>query len=83
MSHWNHRIIRHKEPSEDWYAIHETYYDEEGLPYAWTVEPGKPVGENVDGLIWILERMLEDAKRFKDDVIDYDSIPTGKCFEEE
>jgi hypothetical protein len=66
---WNYRIMRRK----DWggayiYSIHEVYYNNEGIGYT---EPLIDSYESVDELITTLELMLADAKKFKDDVVDY------------
>lgn len=68
--HWNNRIMRHKHPNGDYYQIHEVYYD--GDKKSWTVEPIVPFGETVDELIEHLEMMLRDAKKCKEDILDYD-----------
>jgi hypothetical protein len=38
LSHWNFRIVRHDEEVEEWYGIHEVYYDDEGK-VCLTVDP--------------------------------------------
>ena len=78
MSTWNNRIVRHKSPSGDWYAMHEVYYGDDGKVWGWTMQHTKPYGETIEELISSLEQMIMDAQRFKDDVIDYDSEPAGK-----
>jgi hypothetical protein len=37
--HWNHRVIRSRRNGEEWYAIHEVYYDDDGKPETYTAEP--------------------------------------------
>ncbi len=78
MGTWNNRIFRHKADHGDWYAIHETHYDDDGKPIGWTVDAQEPFGETVDDLISSLKLMLADAERFKNAVLDYDSEPEGK-----
>jgi hypothetical protein len=78
MSSWNYRIIRRKyETGEIGYEIHEVYYDE-GKPWGWTENAKAPYGETPEDLIWCLERMLVDAKKSVDDIIDYEATPEGK-----
>lgn len=58
-----------------YYELHEVFYDDHGKTTNWTKNPATVYGETVDELIGCLERMLINAKRSKDDVIDYDSKP--------
>lgn len=46
------------------------FYNEAGEPAGWT-GPKAPRSESADGLIRVLEMMLMDAKRIKDDILDY------------
>ena len=43
---WNQRIIRTVKGGEEWYEIHEVYYDERGHIESWTQEPVLPGGES-------------------------------------
>ena len=70
---WNNRIMRHKHDRCDYYQMHEVYYDKDGKVDGWTENPKIPYGENVDELIEHLEQLLNDAKKCKEDVLDYDS----------
>ncbi len=83
MGTWNNRIFLHKEEFGNWYGIHETHYGDDGKPVGWTVNAQEPFGETVDELISSLKRMLADAERFKDSVLDYDSEPEVKGVYEE
>jgi len=75
MSTWNYRILRHKhEKADDTVALHEVYYDEDGKAECCTIDPVTRHSDNVAELIEALEIMLSDAKKCRDDVIDYDSI---------
>jgi hypothetical protein len=44
---WNHRVVRHTEGKEKWYAIHEVYYNEKGQIHAMTSEPVLPAGSSM------------------------------------
>ncbi len=56
---WNHRIMAHEHNGEIYLQIHEVYYNENGIPDSYTVSP-VPVGaENLKGITWTLNKMLE------------------------
>lgn len=59
MSTWNHRVIKTKDGTEDWYGIHEVYYDEDGKAYGWTSKPVEVAGNSIHDLRKTLEQMLE------------------------
>jgi hypothetical protein len=58
---WNHRVIRHEENGEVWYAIHECFYEkpDDDSNLSWTENEIAPIGETVDELRETLERMLK------------------------
>ena len=66
---WNYRIMRRKyKDGTQTYSVHEVYYD----PTGWTEESIVDVGAtSVEELISTLEMILADAKKYKDDVLDY------------
>ena len=55
---WNHRVVRFKHEGEDWYAVCEVYYNEDGSIYAHTQDGVRVTGDNVEELRETLERML-------------------------
>lgn len=78
--HWNNRIFRHEIKHKDGsvsytYALHEAYY-----PDGMTIPDGRTENamcghyETVDdlNLIASLKQMLRDAKRSRNDVLDYE-----------
>lgn len=70
---WNNRIFRKKHPQGDYYEMHETFYGLDGPDSkTWTVDPKVPFGETVDELIECLEQMLNDARKCKEDILDYE-----------
>ncbi len=71
---WNNRIVRHRDKAEDYYEIHEVYYDENGKIDGVTEESIKPYGDTVEELIEHLEQLLKDAVRSKEDVLNYDEV---------
>jgi len=79
---WNYRVMRHVSPAiphgrdfeEEWFAIHEVYYDDDGKPNGHTQEPIAPYGDTVEELITVIERMLTAAKasRISGDVLEFE-----------
>lgn len=43
MSHWNYRVVKHKDNEEEVFSIFEVYYNDDGSVYAYTEEPKNPV----------------------------------------
>lgn len=74
--HWNNRIFKKKckHSGEVYYEMHETFYihggDDDG-ELGWTIDPKIPYGSTPDELIECLEQMLSDAKKCKDNILDY------------
>ncbi len=72
---WNNRIFRRKYDSGNpSFTIHEAYYDANGKLDGWTENAIEPRGESVEELIEHLQQMLNDAKRSKQDILDYDEL---------
>lgn len=67
---WNYRILKHTQPDQILFGIHEVFYDPNGSVVGWTKEPITELHESVDSLISDLENLLSDAKKFKDSVLD-------------
>jgi len=76
MSHWNHRIVLHKAGQleenpdlkwEEYLAIHEVHYDDNGDPESATKDPISITGyDGNDSLIeikWTLEQMLKATEK--------------------
>lgn len=64
MTTWNYRIVRHHQP-EEWFGLHEVYYDPAGRPTSLTADPVKFVcdgDEGPQGIARSLEMALADAK---------------------
>jgi hypothetical protein len=71
---WNYRIMRHADENGDWYGLHEAFYTD-GKPEGWTKDSVIGEFESVEDLVKSLEMMLNDAKRFQDDVLEYTECP--------
>ena len=59
---WNHRVIKVIDKAmgvdEEWYAIHEVYYNEDGMLAGYAERPATVGGESVEELRTVLEQML-------------------------
>lgn len=76
MSHWNYRV--HKKifryPSgepEEYYSIHEAYYNDEGKLDGWTEKSISPGGSTLEELKNDLEMMLEALNK---EIIDWEKM---------
>ena len=59
---WNYRIIKKKKPTEykeDYYRIHEVYYDENDNIMFWSEDSIDPHGLNLDELKYDLDLMYK------------------------
>lgn len=53
MSSWNYRVIRHLadgSSDQEWFAIHEVFYNDTGVPYAVSEKACPAGGETTDEL---------------------------------
>lgn len=60
------------------YGVHEVYYDDDGKIFAWTLEPGYGLYQDVEDLLSALKTMLKDCRKSKDEILDYDMKPETK-----
>ena len=89
MATWEYRIIRHEGPfsiipgePEWWYGIHEVYYDEGSQhPTSWTQNPVVVISNDLSGMQWILQRMLEALAKPTLKIVDNKlvEVQEGKC----
>lgn len=62
MSHWNYRVIRHKESDgSDFFAIHEVHYDDDGNPVSYTENGTAPGASTLEGVWAVLEAIMADV----------------------
>ena len=73
---WNYRIMKHTE-GDGWYGLHEVYYNKRNQICAWTMESLIPARDTVEEIMEELTMMKRDAKKSKDDVLDFDMEPEG------
>ena len=68
---WNYRVMKRNFNQEKQFAIYEVYYDDNGNPNAWSMEPMYICGET-------LEELMEDFKHyssaFDKPVLDYNEL---------
>jgi len=62
MSKWNHRVVKTKDGEDDWYAIHEVFYDKDGNVDGMTKQPVSVGGNTIEELKWTLTKMLESLE---------------------
>lgn len=60
---WNHRIIKTKDGEDDWYQIHEVYYDDNGEINGYTERGTIVSGNSVEDIKWTLEKMLDSLNK--------------------
>ena len=65
---WNHRVIKHVSADDEWLAIHEVYYGDDGKPSSCTKEPIQIVSEDFKGMGWQIDKIKEALKK---SIIDY------------
>lgn len=75
---WNYRIIKKGET----YGLYEVIYNDKKQIAAHSEEP-ELESHDVDDLIGSLELMLEDAKKYKNNTLEYDQIKFAPLYDEE
>jgi len=59
MFTWNHRVVKKTLAGNDFYAVHEVHYNDNGSIFAYTEEPVDISGESIEDLReycqWILD----------------------------
>ena len=73
---WNHRVVKKisDDGSDEYYSIQEVYYDDEGKPYAQTIDL-QVEGDTVTEIRKVLEQMLEALDNPVMDEIQDASVP--------
>jgi hypothetical protein len=56
---WGYRLVKTKDGDDDFYQIHEVYYNEKGKVDGWTVKGATVGGHSKAEVRWVLEQMLE------------------------
>ena len=68
---WNYRITKHEDKGEEWYGIHEVYYDKDGDPDMISENPIAAHGLTVDEIRSDLDMMRQ---AFDKPVVNYDDF---------
>ena len=55
---WNHRLMKMKDGEDDFYQIHEVFYDIEGNVESYTKNGVTVGGNNIEEVKWVLLEML-------------------------
>jgi len=55
---WNHRVMKMKDGEDDFYQIHEVFYDKEGNVESYTKNGVTVGGNNIEEVKWVLREML-------------------------
>ena len=83
---WNYRIIHYDSDKgmglKNHYGLYEVIYNDKGEITAHTEEP-EVIADTPEELLAYLEQMLYDAKKCKDDILDYKTIKFAPMLEED
>ena len=60
---WNHRVMKHKDGEDDFFTIHEVYYDKEGKVNGYTAKGTSPGGNSLQELKENLKLMLKSLDK--------------------
>ena len=71
MMTWNHRVVHRVIQGDDFYGIHEVFYDDEGRPDMMTERAVGVCGDNLEELQQTLEWMLQAMDK---PILEYDEI---------
>ena len=66
---WNHRLMKMKDGEDDFYQIHEVFYDKEGNVESYTKNGVTVGGKNIGEVKWVLLEMLAALDK---PVLDYE-----------
>ena len=66
---WNHRLMKMKDGEDDFYQIHEVFYDKEGNVESYTKNGVTVGGNDIEEVKWVLREMLAALDK---PVLDYE-----------
>ena len=66
---WNHRLMKMKDGEDDFYQIHEVFYDKEGNVESYTKNGVTVGGKDIGEVKWVLREMLAALDK---PVLDYE-----------
>jgi hypothetical protein len=64
--------MRHKKAKEDYFGLHEVYYDENDNVMGYSENPLTGLFDSVEELIVSHRMMVEDAEKRKEKIIDFE-----------
>jgi hypothetical protein len=60
---WNYRVLKSKDGEDDWYQIHEVYYDKENGVNGWAENGATVCGNTLAEIRSSLELMLKSLDK--------------------
>ena len=60
---WNYRVLKSKDGEDDWYQIHEVYYDKEKVVNGWAENGATVCGNTLVEVRSSLELMLKSLDK--------------------
>ena len=60
---WNYRVMKSKDGEDDWYQIHEVYYDGDNNVNGWTKNGATVSGNTIDEVRSSLKLMLASLNK--------------------
>lgn len=63
MSHWNYRVLYSKEHDEEYFAIHEVYYNDKREPDGYVETPAVVMSDDVKGMTEVLKMFSETLEK--------------------
>lgn len=60
---WNYRLLKTKDGDDDFYQIHEVYYNDKGEVDGWTAKGATVGGHSKAEVKWTLMEMLSSLER--------------------
>lgn len=72
MSHWNYRVLYSKEHDEEYFAIHEVYYNDKKEAEGYVDTPAVVMSDDAKGMIEVLKMFSAELEK---PIIDKDNFP--------
>ena len=73
MSTWHYQLIKHVYPKDDvTYGVHEYYPATDEVGEAWTLLPIGLSADSEEDVIWVLEAVLNDIKKYGVKEVEHD-----------
>jgi len=60
---WNHRVLATSKDNEIYLQIHEVYYNSEGVPDGYTMNPITIGSEEISSLRWTINKISDSLKK--------------------